>query len=58
MNRFRCHIGTLLLLIVFLSIGFAALRQSSDLWQIGVFNVTMGILSTSILLAIHPRAWT
>jgi hypothetical protein len=58
MNRFRLHIGTLLLLIVFLGIGFAVLRQSSDLWEIGFFNVTMGILSTSILLAIHARAWT
>jgi len=55
MKRFRFHIGTLLLIILFVGIGLAALRESSDLWESGIFATTLGILLISILLAVHRR---
>jgi hypothetical protein len=53
MRRFRFRIGTLLILIVFLGVGFAALRQANDLWDRGLFTLTLGVLLVSVLLAIH-----
>jgi hypothetical protein len=53
MRRFRFHIGSLLIVIILLGIGFAALRESNDLWDSSVFTVTLGALLVSVLLAIH-----
>jgi hypothetical protein len=53
MRRFRFHIGSLVILVLVLGVGFAALRESTDLWDSGVFSLTIGILLTSILLAVH-----
>ena len=53
MRRFRFRIGTLLVLIIVLGIGFAALRESNDIWDSGVFTLALGALLVSILLAIH-----
>jgi hypothetical protein len=53
MRRFRFHLGTLVILILVLAVGFAALRESSDLWESGMFTLTLGVLLTSILLAIY-----
>ena len=53
MRRFRFRIGTLLILIVVLGVGFAALRESNDIWDSGVFTLVLGALLVSILLAIH-----
>ena len=53
MRRFRFHIGTLLIVIIFLSVGFAALRESNGIWDSGVFTLVLVILLTSVLLAIH-----
>ena len=53
MRRFRFRIGTLLILIMVLGIGFAALRESNDTWDSGVFTLMLGALLVSILLAIH-----
>jgi hypothetical protein len=53
MRRFRFHIGTLLIAIIFLSVGFAALRESNKTWDSVVFTLTLVILPTSVLLAIH-----
>jgi hypothetical protein len=36
-----------------IGVGCAALRQSSDLWESGLFTSTLGILLISILLAVH-----
>jgi hypothetical protein len=36
-----------------LGVGFAALREASDLWESGIFTVTVGILMISTLLAVH-----
>jgi hypothetical protein len=53
MMRFRFHIGTLLLIGLLIGVGFAALRESSDIWESGIFSLTLIMLLISILLAIH-----
>jgi WD40 repeat protein len=53
MRRFRFRIGSLLILIIFLGVGFAALREATDLWDSIVLSVTIGALLVSLLLAIH-----
>jgi hypothetical protein len=53
MRRFRFRIGTLLILIIVLGVAFGALRESSDIWDSGVFTLALTILLVSILLAIH-----
>ena len=55
MRCFRYHIGTLVILVLVLAISFAALRESNDLWESGVFTLTIGVLLISILLAAHRR---
>jgi hypothetical protein len=53
MRRFRFNIASLLAIISILGVGFAALRESSDVWESGVFTLTLAALLISILLAIH-----
>src|SRR5271165_6047577 len=53
MRRFRFHLGTLVILILVLGIGFAALRESNETWDSGIFSITLGLLLISVLLAIH-----
>ncbi len=53
MSRFRFHIGTLLILVLILGVGFTALRESDETWDSSIFSLTLGMLSVSILLAIH-----
>ena len=53
MRSFRFHLGTLVIVILVLGLGFAALRESSDLWESGIFTLTLTALLFSILLAIH-----
>jgi hypothetical protein len=53
MRRFRFHLGTLVILVLVLGVGFAALRESDEVWDSGVFTLTLGILLTSVLLAVH-----
>jgi hypothetical protein len=53
MRRLRFRIGTILILIIALGVGFAALRESSDIWDGGAFTLVLGALLLSILLAIH-----
>jgi hypothetical protein len=53
MRRFRFHLGTLVILVLFFGVGLAALRESNDTWDSGMFTLTLGVLLTSILLAIH-----
>ncbi len=55
MHRFRFNIASLLVVILVLGVGFAALRESSDLWESGVFTVALAALLISILLAVHRR---
>ena len=53
MQRFRFSIASLLVVVLFVAVGFAALRESSDLWESGVFTLTLAALLISILLAVH-----
>ncbi len=53
MRKLRFNIANLLVIILVLGVGFAALRESSDLWESGIFTVTLGTLLLSILLAVH-----
>jgi len=53
MRRFRFHIGTLVILVLLLGVGFAALRESNETWDSSIYSITLGVLLTSILLAIH-----
>ncbi len=53
MRRVRFTIGTLLILVLFLGVSFAALREASDLWDAGTFNLAIAVLLASILLTVH-----
>lgn len=55
MRRFRTHIGTLLLAVLVMGIALAALRESNEIWDASVFTLTIGILLTSVLLALYRR---
>jgi hypothetical protein len=54
MKRFRFHIGSLLILVVLLGVGFAALREANDLWDSIVLTSAFWILMVSVLLAADP----
>jgi hypothetical protein len=53
MRRIRFTISRLLVVVLLLAVGIAALRESADLWESGVFTLTLAILRVSILLAFH-----
>jgi hypothetical protein len=53
MRRFRFTIANLLGLVLLLGVGFAALREATELWDSAVFSTTLGMLSVSVLLATH-----
>jgi len=53
MRRFRFHLGTLLMLVLVLGVGFAALRESNETWDCIIFSATLGVLSISTLFAVH-----
>jgi hypothetical protein len=53
MRRIRFNIASLLIAVLFLAVGFAALRESNDLWDSGLFSLTVVVLLGSILLAVH-----
>src|SRR3954464_9897141 len=56
MRRPRFTIASLLGLVVFVAVSFAALREASDNWDSGVLAVTLILLLVSVLLAIHRTA--
>jgi hypothetical protein len=53
MRNLRFNIASILGVILFVAVGFAALRESDDLWDSGIFTLTLGVLLVSILLAVH-----
>jgi hypothetical protein len=53
MRRFQCSIASVLGLVLFLAVACAALRQADELWDSAVFSLTVVVLVTSVLLAIH-----
>jgi hypothetical protein len=56
MKRIRFSIASLLVVVFFLAVGCAALRESTDLWESAAFTLTLGVLLASILLALHRTA--
>jgi hypothetical protein len=56
MRRFRYHIGGILILVLFLGVGFAALREADDIWDSLALSATAGVLLVSVLLLIHRKA--
>jgi hypothetical protein len=56
MRRIRFTIASMLTVVLFFAIGFAALREASDLWASGIFTLTLGVLLLSILLAVYRTA--
>ena len=42
-----------MILVLLLGVGFAALRESTEIWDSSIFSITLGVLLISILLAIH-----
>ena len=56
MRYIRFNIASLLVTILIIGFGFAALRESNDLWDSGVLTLTLGVLLISILLAIRRTA--
>jgi hypothetical protein len=53
MRRFRFNIASLLVVVLFVAVGFAALRESNEAWDSGLFTLMLIILLGSILLAVH-----
>src|SRR6476620_6430312 len=53
MNHVRFSIANLLVLVLLLRFGFAALRESNDLWDSGILTLTLAVLLASILLTVH-----
>jgi hypothetical protein len=53
MSRIRFSIGSLLVVVLIVAVVFAALRESNDLWDSGVFTATLAALLISILLVVH-----
>ena len=53
MRRIRFTIANLVAIIFILGVGFAALREPTDLWESSIFSLTLGVMLISILLAIH-----
>src|SRR5271157_2220571 len=53
MKHIRFSIASLLLVVLFVAVGFAALRESNETWTSGVFTLTLAALLISILLAVH-----
>ena len=53
MSRIRFSIASLLVVVLVLGVGFAALRESNETWDSGVLTLTLVICLTSFLLAIH-----
>jgi|SRR5579864_4045266 len=53
MRSIRFTIANLLALVLFLAVAFAALRQSTDLWDSAVFSMTIGALLVAGVLGVH-----
>lgn len=53
MHRFRFRLGTLVMLVLVLGVGFAALRESTENWDSIIFSITLSVLLISVLLGMH-----
>jgi hypothetical protein len=62
MRHVRFNVASLLGVILVIGVSFAALRESTELWESGVFTLTLAALLISSLLAVHragkrPAFW-
>jgi hypothetical protein len=55
MRRFRFHVGTMLLIVLVVGVGFAALRQPNGSWVSSLFSVTICVLLISVVVAWNTR---
>lgn len=55
MKRPHFRIAGLLGVVLFVAVALAALRESTELWDSGVFSVTLAVLLVSIVLAVYRR---
>ncbi len=55
MSRFRFTIAQVMALVLFVGLGFAALRSSTVLWSSAVFTLTVALLSAAVLGAMARR---
>ncbi len=53
MRRVRFNIASLLVVVLLVAIGFAALREANETWAGWLFSLTLCVLLISILFAIH-----
>lgn len=53
MKRIRFNIASLLVVVLVVAVSFAGLREATELWDSGLFTLTLVVLLVSILLAIH-----
>jgi hypothetical protein len=53
MKRFRFTIAHVFIIVIFVAIGLAALREANELWDHLLFGATLLALATSVLLAFH-----
>jgi hypothetical protein len=49
----RFNIASMLGAISFVAVGFAALREATDQWDGALFSLTLGLLLSAVLLAVH-----
>jgi hypothetical protein len=55
MTRLRFTLAQLMAAVIFIGLGFAALRSASPLWASAVFTLTVAVLSAAILGAMARR---
>jgi hypothetical protein len=53
MRRLRYNIAGALGAILFVAVGFAALREADELWGTWLFSLTLGLLLFAVLLVAH-----
>ena len=51
MHPLRCSITGALAAVLFVAVGFAALREADEAWDGGLFYLTLALLSVAVLLA-------
>jgi hypothetical protein len=53
MRRFRFHLDSLVIVVLVIGVSLAALRESNEAWDSGVFTLVLAVLLASVLLAVH-----
>jgi hypothetical protein len=53
MRNLRFNIASLLVVILVLGVGFAALRQADETWESGLFSLLLVSLLAAVLMSIH-----